>query len=89
MAARHAFEHVVEVGEGVDVVELGGGNEGANRGPAVGTPVGSGKQMVLASQRDGSDRALNRVGVELNAAVTKEGLDGDIATCAQEAAVQP
>ena len=31
MPVRHALEHVFEIGEWLDVVELGGGDEGADR----------------------------------------------------------
>src|SRR5437660_4671438 len=43
MHVRHVLEHVSGIVEWLDVVELGGGDEGADRGPAVGAPVGSGK----------------------------------------------
>jgi len=39
MPVRDALEHVLEIGEGLDVVELGGGDEGADRRPAVGAAV--------------------------------------------------
>jgi hypothetical protein len=38
------------IGEGLDVVELGGGDEGADGCPTVGAAVGSGEQVVLAAQ---------------------------------------
>ncbi len=44
VAAGHAREHVLEIGEGLDVVELGGGYEGAHGRPAVGAAVRSGKR---------------------------------------------
>ena len=72
MSARHALEHVFEIGEWLDVVELGGGDEGADRGPAVGAPVGSGEQVILAAKRDGTNRALDGVGIKFDASVIKE-----------------
>jgi hypothetical protein len=72
MAVRHALEHVFEIGEWLDVVELGGGDEGADRRPAVGAPVGSGKQVILAAKRDGTNRALDGVGIKFDASVLKE-----------------
>jgi hypothetical protein len=71
---RNVFEHVLEIGEGLDVVELGGGDERADRCPAFNASVGSGKQVVLATERNGADRALDGIGVEFDAAVS--GLDG-------------
>jgi hypothetical protein len=58
--AGHALKHGGEIGEGFDVVELGGGDEGADRCPALGTTIGSGEQMVFTAQRDRPDRALER-----------------------------
>jgi hypothetical protein len=75
MAVRHALEYVLEIGEGLDVVELGGGDEGADRRPAVGAAVGSGEQVVLAAERDGTDRALDGVGVEFDAAIIEEAAE--------------
>src|SRR5438874_1314416 len=51
MAAGHAFQHVLEVGKGLDLVELGGGDEGANGCPSGATAVGSREQVVLAPER--------------------------------------
>ena len=39
------------------------------------TAVGAGKQAVLAAERDRADRALDRVGVDLDPAVVEE--DGE------------
>jgi hypothetical protein len=50
MSARHAFQHVLEIGEGLDLVELGSGDEGADGCPSGAAAVGSGKQMVLAPE---------------------------------------
>ena len=72
MPVRHALERVLEIGEGLDVVELGGGDEGADRGPAVGAAVGSGKQVIFAAERDRPDRALNSVGIKFDASVIEE-----------------
>ena len=66
MPVRHAFEDVLKVGEGFDIVELGGGDQGADGRPPVGATVGSGEQMVLAAERDGPDRAFNGVGIEFD-----------------------
>src|SRR5258706_8550926 len=57
MSAGHAFQHVLEIGEGLDLVELGGGDEGAEGCPSGAAPVGPGEQVVLATERNGADRA--------------------------------
>jgi hypothetical protein len=72
VAAGHAREHVLEIGEGLDVVELGGGYEGADGRPAVGAAVRSGKKVFLSAEGDRPDRALNGVGVEFDAAIIQE-----------------
>ena len=76
MAVGHALEHVLEIGEGLDVVELGGGEEGGDGRPAVGAAIGSGEQVVLAAERDGADGALDGVVVEFDAAVIEEAAEG-------------
>jgi hypothetical protein len=46
MAVRHALEHVSEVGEWLDIVELCRGDEGADYGPSLSAAIGAGEQMV-------------------------------------------
>src|SRR6266403_6318389 len=67
MSAGHAFQHVLEIGEGLDLVELGGSDEGADGCPSGAAAVGSGKQVVLATERDRADDALDGIGVEFDA----------------------
>jgi hypothetical protein len=69
MAAGHAFQHVLEVGKRLDVVEFRGGDEGADRRPAGRTAIGSREQVVLAAEGDGADGALHGVGVEFDPSV--------------------
>ena len=71
MAVGHALEHVGEVGVRLHVVELRGFNQRADRRPAPGTAVAAGEQMVLAAQRNRPDGALDRIGVEFDAAIIK------------------
>ena len=51
MSCRHAFENVLEIGKRLDVIELGGGDERADGSPALGTTIGSGKEVVFATER--------------------------------------
>jgi len=46
--------------------------EQGDYGPALGAAVGSSEEVVLASERDGPDGALDGVGVELDVAVVEE-----------------
>ena len=64
--------HVLEISKGFDVVELGGGDEGADCRPAVGAAVGPGKQAIFAAERDRPDRAFNGVGIKFDASVIEE-----------------
>jgi hypothetical protein len=53
MPVRPTLEHVFEIGEWLDVVELGGGDEGATVAQRPAPPVGSGKQVILAASATG------------------------------------
>ena len=76
MAVGHALEDVFEIGERLDVIELCGGDERADGGPADAAAVRAGEQMVLAAERDGPDGAFDRVVVEIDAAVVEEAAEG-------------
>src|SRR5215469_1509786 len=53
MAINHSFEHISEIGEGLEVIELGRGNERSDNGPAIAAAVRAGEQMVLAAEATG------------------------------------
>ena len=72
MPVRHSLEHISEIGERLDSVELCGGEKGRHDGPALSTAVGSGKQVVLAAERNGTDGSLDSVVVEFDTAVVEE-----------------
>jgi hypothetical protein len=42
------LEHIFEISEGFDVVELRRGDEGADHGPSRSTAVGTREQVILA-----------------------------------------
>ena len=46
------------------------------------TTVAAGEQVVLAAERDGTDRALDRIGVELDAAGVQEACQSEPAESA-------
>lgn len=50
MAVGHAPQHVLEVGERLDVIELCGRQQRGDDCPALGPAIGSGEQMVLAAK---------------------------------------
>src|SRR6516165_10421628 len=76
IALGHALQDVLQIGEGLHVIELCRGDEGANGGPSLSATIGAGEQMVLTPQRDGSDCALDRIVVELDTAVVQEVTEG-------------
>ena len=68
----HAFEDVAQIGEGFDVVHLGGFDQGADYGPALAAAVRTGEEMVFAAERHGPDRAFYGIVVQVDAAVGEE-----------------
>jgi hypothetical protein len=76
MTVGHALQDVSEPGKGLDVVELCGGDEGADGCPSGAAAVRAREQMVFAPERDGPDGALDRIVVELDAAVIEESGEG-------------
>jgi hypothetical protein len=65
-------EHVGEVSIGFDAVEFAGLDQRTDDRPTVTTAVTACKQVVLATERHRADRALDRVGVEFDAAIVQE-----------------
>src|SRR5260370_36443928 len=63
-------------GERLDVIELCGGDEGADGCPSDAATVRAREQMVFAPERDGPDGALDRIVVEFDAAVIEESGKG-------------
>ena len=72
VAGDDAGDDVGEVGVGVEAVELAGLDERGDRRPVLAAAVGSGEERILPVQGDGSDTALDHVGVDLDAAVIEE-----------------
>ena len=55
-----AGEHVGESSLGVDVVELGGGDQAVDDGVTLASTIGAGEQPRLAAERDATHRPLER-----------------------------
>jgi len=51
MTVGHALQDVSEPGKGLDIVELCGGDKGADGGPPDAAAVGAREQMVFAPER--------------------------------------
>src|SRR5580704_7486575 len=76
MTVGHALEDVREPGKGLDIVELCGGDKGADGCRPDAAAIRAREQMVFAPERDGPDGARDRVVVELDAAVVEEAGEG-------------
>lgn len=72
MTVGHTGEDIGEPGMGFDGVKFGGFDEGSHGCPALAAAVTACEQMVLAAERDGSDGAFDRIGIELDAAILEE-----------------
>ena len=72
MTVDRALEHISDIGVWLDLIELRGFDQRYNRGPTLRAAIAAGEQMILAAERDRPDCPLDRIGVELDAAVIKE-----------------
>ena len=72
VALGEAGEHAAEIRQGIDGVELAGLDQRGQGRPMFGSAVGAGEQGILPGQRQRPDRALDGVGVDLDAAVVEE-----------------
>ena len=72
MAMGQSLQHVGNPGLGIDVIELGGGDKGADRCPPLGTALESGEEVVLAPERYRADGAFDRGGVKVDPAIVEE-----------------
>ncbi len=69
MGGGHAVKNVGEPGLRLDPVQFAGLEERGHGGPAPTAPIGAGEEVVLASECDGADGSLDRVGIEFDAAI--------------------
>src|SRR5258708_34169169 len=66
---REAGQHVAQPSLGIDVVALGGLDQGVNRGGSRAAVVGSSEEGGLAAERQGPDAPLGSVVVGLQVAI--------------------
>ena len=59
----HAREHVMQVGVGLDVIKLAAFNQRTQHGPSVAAAIAAGEEVVLTTEGDRPDCALNRIGM--------------------------
>ena len=72
MSGDDLCEHVAKVGLRIEPVHLAGLDQRGGDGPMLAAAVGAGEEVVLAAERDRTDRALDDIGVDLDAAVVEE-----------------
>jgi hypothetical protein len=72
VALHGAGDGAGEVGLGIDPIELAGCDEGGDGRPVFCVAVGAGEEGVLPGEGDGTDRAFDGVGVDLDPAVVDE-----------------
>src|SRR5262249_28656598 len=72
MSIDHALEHVMQIGAGLDVVHLAGLDDRTERCPPLSADIRARKEVVLSSKSNGTNCPLNRIGIELDAAVLQE-----------------
>jgi hypothetical protein len=72
MAVDDPCERVGEVGVRIDAAELAGLDQRGDDRPIVAAAIRAGEERILAIERDGPDRSLDRVGVDLDPAVVEE-----------------
>ena len=72
VSADHAPEHVDEIGVGLEAVELGDFDQRADDRPTLAAAVASRKEMILPAKGYGTNRALDRIDVEFDAAVMQK-----------------
>lgn len=69
VSVDHALEHVVQIRVGFDIVQFGSFNERTERRPARSAVIRSSEQMILSTEGNGADRALDGIGVELDTTI--------------------
>ena len=72
MTVYDTGEDIGEVGLGIDAVEFAGLDQRCDDGPMFAAPVGAGEERIFTIQGNGTDAALDDVGVDLDAAIVEE-----------------
>ena len=65
-------EHVGEIGVRVDAIHFAGSDQGGQDCPMFGAAVGAGEEMIFAPECNGTDDALDGVGIDFDTAIVEE-----------------
>src|SRR5258708_6100843 len=68
----HALEDVTQISIGFDIAHLARFNERAQRRPSGSALVRTREEMVFSSESNGTDRAFDRIGIELDATILQK-----------------
>src|SRR5512136_2494682 len=74
MTADDLAEHFGQVSVRIDAIELTGFNQGSDNCPILPAAIRAREERVLPIERNGADRTLDNVGVDLDAPVVEETL---------------
>jgi len=74
MSCGDGLEGGLEIGEGLNAVDLCGLDQGGDPAPRLSALVMSCKQCIFAIERNGADQVFNAIGVDLDPAIVQEGL---------------
>src|SRR6187402_3777995 len=88
MAGNDLCEHVAQIGLRIEAVHLASFDERGNDRPMLAAAVGAGEEVVLAAERDRADRALDDIGVDLDAAVVEEAGEPELQSLWRDLYVQ-
>jgi len=72
VSVDHALEHVAQVGVRLNVVHLACFNKRTKCRPSGSANIRACEEMILSSERNRTDGALNRIGIELDPSVVQE-----------------
>ncbi len=72
VSVDHPLQDVPQIAVGLDLIQLAGRDQRADDRPTMSATIAAGEQVVLAAKRDRTDRAFDRIGIELDAAIVQE-----------------
>ena len=74
MAVGDRGQGGLEIGKGLDAIDLAGFDQRSDAAPGDAAFIVTGEERIFAIEGDGADQVFDPVGVDLDAAVGQEGL---------------